>query len=131
MTITTRTGPAPSETPETKPFWDAARQGKLLIGRCTDCNEAHYYPRSLCPFCQGSANFEAVSGEGNIYSYSLMLKAEQQYAIAYVKLDEGPVIMTNIVETSAADIEIGTRVALLFQPTEGKGAPLPMFRLSP
>ena len=43
--------PAPQGNPETKPFWDAAAQGKFLIKRCTACGEPHYFPRSVCPFC--------------------------------------------------------------------------------
>lgn len=130
MTIMTRTGPAPSVTPETEQFWNSAREGQLVIGHCNSCDQTHYYPRSICPFCQSDAELVKASGKGEIYSYSLMVKAEQPYAIAYVKLDEGPVIMTNIIETSQADIQIGARVVLSFQPSEGNGAPLPMFKVS-
>ena len=38
--------------PEMKPFWQAAAEGKLLVKRCLDCNQSHYYPRALCPYCQ-------------------------------------------------------------------------------
>lgn len=127
MTIATRPSPAPSETPETRPYWDAARRGELLVRRCRDCGEAHHYPRSACPFCLGETEWETASGKGEIYSYSLMLKAEQPYVIAYVRLDEGPVVMTNIVDTRASAISIGARVSLVFKETEGDGAPLPMF----
>ena len=40
---------APQGNPETAPFWDAAKQGKFLIKRCTTCGEPHYFPRSICP----------------------------------------------------------------------------------
>jgi Rubredoxin-like zinc ribbon domain (DUF35_N) len=43
--------PAPVTNPETAAFWDAARQGKFMIKRCTACGEAHYFPRAICPFC--------------------------------------------------------------------------------
>ena len=43
--------PTPQGNPESKPFWDAAAQGKFLIKRCTACGEPHYFPRTLCPFC--------------------------------------------------------------------------------
>jgi uncharacterized protein len=42
---------APSVNPETKPYWDAAAEGKLLIKKCTACGELHFYPRAHCPFC--------------------------------------------------------------------------------
>ena len=47
----TKKYPAPVTNPETKPFWDAAALGKFMIKRCTACGEAHYFPRSICPFC--------------------------------------------------------------------------------
>ena len=49
MSGSERTIPAPEANPETKPFWDAAAEGKLLIKRCRACGEAHYYPRTLWP----------------------------------------------------------------------------------
>ena len=46
-----RTLPAPQPNPETKRFWDAAGEGKLLVKVCRACGQAHHYPRALCPFC--------------------------------------------------------------------------------
>ena len=43
--------PTPQGNAETKHFWEQAVEGKLLIKRCKACGEAHYFPRSLCPFC--------------------------------------------------------------------------------
>lgn len=130
MTIATRTGPAPAETPETEAYWQAAREGRLLLRRCTSCDEAHHYPRSLCPFCLSETVWETAAGTGQIYSYSIMAKAEQPYAIAYVQLDEGPILMTNIVDTPETDIRIGARVMMEFRDSEDKDTPLPMFRVS-
>jgi uncharacterized protein len=72
MAGSARTIPPPPVNPETKPFWDAAAQGRLLIKRCTTCNEPHWYPRAICPFC-GSERTEwmEASGHGTIYSYSV------------------------------------------------------------
>src|SRR5262249_56785232 len=91
--------PPPPVNPETKPFWDAAAQGRFLIKRCTACDEPHWYPRALCPFC-GSERTEwmEASGHGTIYAYSVFRRAQIPYAIAYVTLAEGPTMMTNIVD---------------------------------
>ena len=68
--------PAPVTNPETRPFWDAAAQGKFMIKRCTACGEAHYFPRSICPFCFCDKTvWEESSGEGTIYTFSLMRKS--------------------------------------------------------
>ena len=61
--------PAPQGNAETKPFWDAAAQGKFLIKRCLVCNEPHYFPRAICPFCfSDQTAWEESSGEGVIYT---------------------------------------------------------------
>jgi uncharacterized OB-fold protein len=128
MSEPVRSIPAPEPNPETQPFWDAAKRGELLLRRCGGCGEAHFYPRTICPLC-GSADtaWEQAAGDGTIYSFSVMRQAKIPYAIAYVTLDEGPTMMTNIVETDLDAIRIGQRVRVVFVPTEG-GAPVPMFR---
>ena len=119
--------PAPPSNPETKSFWDAAAAGRLLIKRCRSCAEVHYYPRALCPFCGSDAmEWQTASGAGTIYSYSVMRRAEVPYAIAYVTLDEGVTMLTNIVDCDFDALGIGQRVRLVFKPTEG-GPPVPTF----
>ena len=122
-----RTIAAPPVSPETKPFWDAAAAGTLLLKRCEACGEPHYYPRAICPFCGSdrTAWLEA-SGRGTIYSYSVFRRAPVPYAIAYVTLEEGPTMMTNIVDGDIDAIRIGQRVRVRFTPTDG-GPPVPMF----
>jgi len=122
-----RTIPAPEAGPETKAFWEAAAQGTLLIKKCRACGQSHYYPRALCPFCQSDATeWQRVAGGGTIYSYSVMRRAEVPYAIAYVTLDEGPTMMTNLVGCDFDALSIGQRVTLVFTPTDG-GPPVPTF----
>ena len=119
--------PAPAVNPENKAFFDAAAQGKLLIKKCTACGEFHHYPRALCPFCGSDATeWQAASGAGAIYSYSVMRRAEVPYAIAYVTLDEGVTMLTNLVDCDFDALRIGQRVRLVFKPTDG-GPPVPTF----
>jgi uncharacterized OB-fold protein len=119
--------PAPEANPETRPFWEAAAAGRLLIGKCPACGKPHYYPRAICPFC-GSAPTEwvAAAGRGIVYSYSVMRRLPVPYALAYVTLAEGVTMMTNIVDCDLDAIRIGQRVRLVFKPSEG-GPPVPMF----
>ena len=119
--------PAPSVSPETKEYWDAAAQGRLLVRKCTACGEAHHYPRTICPFCfSDKTEWITASGRGTLYSYSVMRRAPVPYAMAYVTLAEGPTMMTNIVDCAFDKLRIGQDVKLVFKPTEG-GPPLPMF----
>jgi uncharacterized OB-fold protein len=119
--------PAPEVTVETRPFWDAAAAGRLLVKRCEACGERHHYPRARCPFCGSErTTWQEASGRGRIYSFSVMRRAPQPYAIAYVTLDEGATMMTNIVDCDLDAIRIGQAVRVVFRPSDG-GPPVPMF----
>ena len=118
---------APQPNPETKAFWDAAAEGRLMIGKCIACGETHYYPRAVCPFCfSGQTELQRACGNATIYTYSVMRRTPIPYAIAYVTLAEGPTIMTNIVDCDLDRIRIGQAVRLVFKPSDG-GPPVPMF----
>lgn len=118
---------APLPFPETEPYWEAARRGKLLLKHCPACGAYHFYPRVLCPFCfKAETAWREAAGTGTIYSFSVMRRAEIPYAIAYVTLAEGPAMMTNIVDCDLDSIRIDQRVRLVFKPAEN-GQPVPMF----
>jgi uncharacterized protein len=112
-------------SPESEVFWNAAKEGKFLVKKCKSCNKVHWYPRAICPFCM-SADTEWVpgAGKGKIYSYSHMARAN--LTIAYVTLEEGPSMMTNIVDCDPNALKIGQAVKLVFKPSD-KGYPVPMF----
>jgi uncharacterized OB-fold protein len=119
--------PAPQVTPETKRYWDAAAQGTLLVKKCLACGKVHHYPRSLCPYCfSDNTNWQEASGRGTIYSYSVMRRAPVPYAIAYVTLEEGVTMMTNIVDCDLDTIAIGQSVKVVYKPSDG-GPPVPCF----
>ena len=119
--------PAPQTNPEIQPFWDAAARGTLMVKRCAACGQAHHYPRALCPFCGSDrTEWQPASGQGTIYSYSVMRRVPVPYAIAYVTLAEGVTMVTNIVDCDLDQIRIGQPVKVVFKPTEG-GPPVPMF----
>lgn len=126
--LMTRPISAPAVTLESKPFFDAAEQGKFLIKRCTACGEAHWYPRTICPFCHSDQTvWEESPGDGVVYSFSIMRKSPTgPYALAYVTLAEGPNVLTNIVDITPDDLKIGLKVKVKLQPTEG-GPPVPVF----
>jgi uncharacterized OB-fold protein len=118
---------APEQSPETKPYWDAAAKGQLLIKKCNACGEPHFYPRSLCPFCfSGDTAWVAASGTGTIYSYSVMRRVPVPYVVAYVTLAEGPTMISNIVDCDLNAVKIGQAVKVTFKPSDG-GPPVPMF----
>ena len=122
--------PAPPPSPESALFYEAAASGTLMIRRCTACAKPHWYPRVLCPFCFGETVWEKVSGQGTLYSFSVMRRVDPPYAIAYVALAEGPVMMTNLVDCDFDAVRIGQQVTVAFKPSDG-GPPVPCFRPVP
>jgi uncharacterized OB-fold protein len=128
MSESTRSYPDPSQNLETERFWEAAGEGELLLKRCRDCGETHYYPRAICPFCLGGdTDWFASAGKGRIYSYSVMRRSEVPYVIAYVTLPEGVTIMSNIVDCDPDSVAIDQEVTVVFKETEG-GVSLPLFK---
>ena len=127
MAARERAIPAPPVTPETRPFWEAAARGELLVKGCAACGQVHFYPRAICPFCGSDrTEWRRASGRGTVYSYSVMRRAEVPYAIAYVTLEEGPAMVTNIVDCDLDGIRIGQAVRVVWKPTEA-GPPVPAF----
>lgn len=126
--------PAPDVNPETAPFWAATARGELLVKQCEDCASLIWYPRSLCPECGSPrTRWQPVSGRGQVYSYTVNNRGEGPYrdygpyVLAYVELDEGPRLMTNIVEAEPGALAVGLPVEVTFHDT-GEGSALPRFR---
>ena len=122
--------PSPPMSVENEAFWAAANEGKLMIPRCKDTGQFFWYPRNLSPFTL-SNNVELVeaSGKGTIYTYSVMRRADPQYAIAYVTLEEGITMMTNIVDCDFDSLTVGQAVELDFYETEN-GQRVPVFKMA-
>lgn len=116
---------APLVQADTLPYWQAADEGRLLVKRCTSCGEHHHYPRDICPFCGSEATeWQAAAGLGRVYSFSTMGEGEVAYTLAYVTLDEGPTMLTNLV--GPGPYACNQRVRVQFLPSAG-GHAVPVF----
>ena len=110
------------------------REGRLLLKRCLDCGSVIWYPRALCPDC-GSLRTEWFEAGGPRHGLQLhgqpprpgRLPRRGPYVLAYVELDEGPRMMTNIVGADAGGVAVGLPVEVVFHDT-GEGTALPRFR---
>ena len=120
--------PDPAITMESETYWQACTDGKLLIKSCTDCEKPHFYPRAICPHCMGdNTEWVEASGKGRIYSYSVTRRAPVPYAIAYVRLDEGVTMLSNIVEADFDALSVDMPVEVTFRDSES-GQAMPLFR---
>ena len=124
--------PLPAITTEAKPFWDAAALQKLIIQRCKDCNAWVWTPRPSCNEC-GSEKVEwtQMSGKGEVYSFTVIrqvvgraaskaFEPDIPYVIAWVDLDEGPRLITNIIGCSVEDVKLGMKVTVQFEKASEK-----------
>lgn len=117
--------PIPQPDPHSQPFWDGAKQGKLMLPRCTTCNRVHWYPRLLCPYCH-SSELEWIegSGEGRIHTFAVQHRAfggwaeETPFVTAYIDLNEGDRMMTvlrGVDPNSPETIKCGQKVRVEFE----------------
>jgi uncharacterized OB-fold protein len=128
--------PRTDAVPELADFWAAAGQGRLLLRRCDDCGDPIWYPRTFCPDC-GSlrTSWAEASGRGHVYSYTVVHRSAvpgyrdvTPYVVAYVELEEGPRVLTNIVDCDPAAVRIGMEVGVVFHDT---GAGTALYRFAP
>jgi uncharacterized OB-fold protein len=116
-------GPVPAYQLEYAPFWEGVRQHRLSIQRCSDCRRWIHLPAASCPSCSGDdLVFEPVSGEGEVYSYTVVqrefgLHLPLPWVAAIVQLDEDPAIhlSTNIVNCTPETISIGAPVRVVYK----------------
>ena len=109
----------PRIRPESERFWESCRLHAMELQRCRACNAFRYYPAPICPRCWSlEADWTPVSGNGVVYSYSWVHRPAPgfrdlvPYAYALVELEEGPVLPTNVVETTPDELRIGMDVAV-------------------
>ncbi|MFA5883822.1 MAG: Zn-ribbon domain-containing OB-fold protein [Acidimicrobiia bacterium] len=127
--------PTPDE--ETEPFWAAANAQQLLVKHCNACGEYHFYPRPFCPLCW-SADVEwfEASGRATLYTWSIVhvndlppFNERVPYVAALVDLEEGPRMMSNVVECELDALEAGMPLEVVFhQVSDDPRYTLPRFR---
>ena len=119
-------------------FWDAAREGRLVIQRCGRSGRSFHPPVHVCTCCgQSDLQFERVRGRGVIYSFVVMRDQRVQgfedrvpYVNVWVELEEQPhlVLVTNLVDAELSDVAIGAPVEVSFEKLSDE-ITLPQFRL--
>src|SRR5229473_496015 len=122
MPETNRPKPLPVVTEENRPFWEGCQQGKLLLQNCTKCQRCQFYPRLYCMQCgSNSLRWIEASGNGVVYSYTIIHQNKSPefvhdtpYNVAIVQLEEGPRMLSNIVEIEPGELQVDLPVTVAF-----------------
>ncbi len=131
MTTPSAERPARFEPPvgaESGPYWEATREGRLLVQWCTACDRGVFYPRAFCPFCsahRSSLEWRDASGRGTVYAAVVEHRPEaagaafsggRPYCVALVDLDEGVRMLSNVVGCPPDDVHSGMAVTVTWEP---------------
>lgn len=127
--------PLPIANGDSREYWAAANQKRLVIRRCNDCSETHFMPRLLCPNCWSDRlEWVDAKGEGTVHSFTIIRRApapafrdQVPYVVALIDLAEGPRMVTNLLGEDALDVQIGDRVTATFE-ERGEGGFVPQFK---
>ena len=133
------TRPLPVPDQWTKPFWDAAKYGRLELQRCQDCGHFQHPPYPTCLNCMSiNLKFEPVGGSGTIYAYTFMhhtgdkrFAAAVPYASIVVELDAAPgaLMAGNLLGVPHTEAKVGRRVEVVFE-SLNDDITLPQFKLA-
>ncbi|WP_316769382.1 Zn-ribbon domain-containing OB-fold protein [Streptomyces sasae] len=122
-----RSAPPRHDLPEpdafTRPYWDAAAEGRLLLRRCRSCGRAHHYPREFCPHCWSEdVTWEPATGRATLYTWSVVHRNDLPpfgdrvpYVAAVVDLAEGPRMMTEVVDADPETLRAGLELEVAFR----------------
>jgi uncharacterized protein len=127
--------PGPPADPELGPYFAAAAEGRLIVQRCPN-GHTQLYPRRHCIVCRQAVDWVDASGFGSVYSFTVIRQSYTRafrhllpLVVALVDLDEGPRIMTNLIQVDPAAVEVGQRVEVWFERVSDTAA-LALFTLA-
>ncbi len=135
--MTEHAKPLPQFTVASEPYFEACNKHELRLQRCSDCDTFRFYPSPMCHASDCMSleyDWAEVSGKGEVYTYTVVHRpvseawaGDTPYVIAMIALDEGPVMMSNVVDCEPGDVSIGLPVEVVFKDL-AEGVTLPYFR---
>lgn len=111
-------------------FWRNLKNRYNLIGtKCLNCEEVYFPPRHFCPKCRRLSKLERfkLEGRGEIVTYTVVhasmqgFEGQVPYVLAIVKLSDGPMLTTQIVDCEIEDVGIGMKVKSVFRKIQEDG----------
>jgi uncharacterized OB-fold protein len=123
-------------TLDAKQFWDAAQDERLVIQQCNSCGEFTYPPQDRCAYCWSpELDWTEVSGEGEVHSFSTVhvgvhstWEDEVPYTVAFIELEEGPILVSTLVDCEPESANIGMPVEVVFREVPAEEGLFPLFR---
>lgn len=123
MTDATYMKPLPEPTPDTAPYWEGLRQGKLRLQACSDCGKVRHYPRPVCPYCHSMAvKWVDAKGTGKVHSWTVAhhafhpgFKGELPYTLVTVDLDEGVRLQAQLRSADVTALKLGLPVKIAYE----------------
>jgi uncharacterized OB-fold protein len=117
-----------------RPFWEGCRSGELLVQRCGHCAHLRYPASIICPECLSrDSEWTAVSGRGKVFSFVVFHRAyhpawegKVPYNVSLIELDEGPIMLSNVVDVDNAKLAVGQPVRVAFEKLDDELA-IPVF----
>ena len=114
--------PRPQNIELTRPYWDAAKRHELVMPRCKKCDHFFFYPRSECPRCLSTEiEWTKVSGRARLHTFTIVRQPvnpafleDVPYVYALVQLNEGPRMISNVVECEIDDVRVDMPLTVVF-----------------
>ena len=112
--------PLPYASWESRGYWEGAARGELVLQRCRSCGTLQHKPRGVCATClSGELEHIVASGRGHVHTFTVThqnqvppFRDAVPYVLAYVELEEGPRLLTNVVGCDPAAVRLGLPVVL-------------------
>jgi uncharacterized OB-fold protein len=128
--------PEPRVTRWSKPFWDMASEHKLGVKKCTSCGHLEHPPYLYCTECHSEEHeWVELSGKATLYAYAVNVHMvpfpfwdDMPYVVAMVDLEEGPRMLTNIVDCNPEDLKNGMALEVVFDDETYENFTLTKFR---
>jgi len=127
--------PIPRVSESTRRYWEGCASHKLLLPKCRTCEEVFFFPNNFCPSClSDDIDWIEASGKGTVHTFSIVYRppsppfsGDTPYVVAMIDLEEGPRMMSNVVEITPEDARVDMPVEVVFEDIS-EGIALPKFR---
>ena len=120
--------------PATEPFWNAAKDERLVAPKCAGCGHFRLPPTPFCPECRaGDVEWVELSGRATVFSFAVVhgFPGLPDLTLVPVVVDlpdaPGARLVSNVIDVAPEDVSIGMPLQVTFGPI-ADGWKLPLFR---